>query len=323
MAPRSATAMTAMALGMPLAMSVVPSTGSTATSHSGPLPSPTCSPLKSIGAWSFSPSPMTTTPFMLTVPMRARIASTAAPSPPFLSPRPTHRPAAIAPASVTRTSSRARLRSGAGRSERKLPPLWVAEPSGRGRDTRTSCGRRKDPFLPTLRKLRVGPEKGPWAAGWGDESCHPRGVSSAGPTSQPPAQTPSPAIERANRLSAANMLRSLGPLVLICLALVGWMSFKQSDVDPVREVDPSSTVQLAAARAGYPDRKSTRLNSSHANISYAVFCLKKTRKKEPCIHIIVVLNVKVTLEFSSRIENKSQTLCCDPLQDATDIRSLT
>src|SRR3712207_8063729 len=25
-----------------------------------------------------------------------------------------------------------------------------------------------------------------------------------------------------------------------------------------------------------PDRKSTRLNSSHANISYAVFCLKKT-----------------------------------------------
>src|SRR3712207_8605651 len=27
--------------------------------------------------------------------------------------------------------------------------------------------------------------------------------------------------------------------------------------------------------AGYADRKSTRLNSSHANISYAVFCLKK------------------------------------------------
>src|SRR3712207_7582167 len=26
------------------------------------------------------------------------------------------------------------------------------------------------------------------------------------------------------------------------------------------------------------DRKSTRLNSSHANISYAVFCLKKKRK---------------------------------------------
>src|SRR3712207_6859348 len=29
------------------------------------------------------------------------------------------------------------------------------------------------------------------------------------------------------------------------------------------------------------DRKSTRLNSSHANISYAVFCLKK-KKRCPC-----------------------------------------
>src|SRR5438445_7982073 len=28
------------------------------------------------------------------------------------------------------------------------------------------------------------------------------------------------------------------------------------------------------------DRKSTRLNSSHANISYAVFCLKKKNKKQ-------------------------------------------
>src|SRR3712207_7421266 len=29
----------------------------------------------------------------------------------------------------------------------------------------------------------------------------------------------------------------------------------------------------------YGDRKSTRLNSSHANISYAVFCLKKKRRR--------------------------------------------
>src|SRR3712207_8601054 len=28
-----------------------------------------------------------------------------------------------------------------------------------------------------------------------------------------------------------------------------------------------------------PDRKSTRMNSSHANISYAVFCLKKKKLK--------------------------------------------
>src|SRR3712207_8250274 len=30
-------------------------------------------------------------------------------------------------------------------------------------------------------------------------------------------------------------------------------------------------------RTGLEDRKSTRLNSSHANISYAVFCLKKKK----------------------------------------------
>src|SRR3712207_9067530 len=35
-----------------------------------------------------------------------------------------------------------------------------------------------------------------------------------------------------------------------------------------------------AARIGHDeDRKSTRLNSSHANISYAVFCLKKKKKQ--------------------------------------------
>src|SRR3989442_7646005 len=30
--------------------------------------------------------------------------------------------------------------------------------------------------------------------------------------------------------------------------------------------------------AGYTDRKSTRLNSSHVRISYAVFCLKKKKR---------------------------------------------
>src|SRR5690348_17687954 len=34
-----------------------------------------------------------------------------------------------------------------------------------------------------------------------------------------------------------------------------------------------------AARTRRPDRKSTRLNSSHPSISYAVFCLKKKNNK--------------------------------------------
>src|SRR3712207_8667128 len=37
-------------------------------------------------------------------------------------------------------------------------------------------------------------------------------------------------------------------------------------------------VAVALVGAGELDRKSTRLNSSHANISYAVFCLKKKNK---------------------------------------------
>src|SRR5690242_21039374 len=32
------------------------------------------------------------------------------------------------------------------------------------------------------------------------------------------------------------------------------------------------------------DRKSTRLNSSHMSISYAVFCLKKKKKHTKCAH---------------------------------------
>src|SRR3712207_6900836 len=37
--------------------------------------------------------------------------------------------------------------------------------------------------------------------------------------------------------------------------------------------------RLLADAGGGLDRKSTRLNSSHANISYAVFCLKKKKTK--------------------------------------------
>src|SRR6266702_6688346 len=33
-------------------------------------------------------------------------------------------------------------------------------------------------------------------------------------------------------------------------------------------------------QADFPDRKSTRLNSSHVAISYAVFCLKKKKQKK-------------------------------------------
>src|SRR3989442_16002593 len=39
-------------------------------------------------------------------------------------------------------------------------------------------------------------------------------------------------------------------------------------------------VELARPLAEEPDRKSTRLNSSHVRISYAVFCLKKKKNRK-------------------------------------------
>src|SRR3712207_7282595 len=41
----------------------------------------------------------------------------------------------------------------------------------------------------------------------------------------------------------------------------------------------------------YEDRKSTRLNSSHANISYAVFCLKKKKNRSHASHPLYILHL--------------------------------
>src|SRR3712207_8185637 len=41
---------------------------------------------------------------------------------------------------------------------------------------------------------------------------------------------------------------------------------------------PAAYTDAADKHRVHQDRKSTRLNSSHANISYAVFCLKKKKK---------------------------------------------
>ena len=94
-------------------------------------------------------------------------------------------------------------------------------------------------------------------------------MTGAGPSSEdaptpavqaPPAPT---AIERANRMNAANMLRSLLPLVVICLLLVGWQAFRSSGDVGVRTVDPSTTVQLAAARADYQVLAPTGLDEEY------------------------------------------------------------
>src|SRR3712207_7441564 len=62
---------------------------------------------------------------------------------------------------------------------------------------------------------------------------------------------------------------------------VVWRSFQLDPSIPEEQTHP--TLPALAAKYGRSehemrtDRKSTRLNSSHANISYAVFCLKKKK----------------------------------------------
>src|SRR3712207_8843365 len=52
------------------------------------------------------------------------------------------------------------------------------------------------------------------------------------------------------------------------------------DAGPVLALQPRDQVEDLRLH-GDVDRKSTRLNSSHANISYAVFCLKKKTYQPP------------------------------------------
>src|SRR5258708_21224392 len=51
-------------------------------------------------------------------------------------------------------------------------------------------------------------------------------------------------------------------------------------------------VELLMPLAGQGDRKSTRLNSSHQIISYAVFCLKKKKRRETTVYNELRINTK-------------------------------
>src|SRR5258707_3054692 len=54
---------------------------------------------------------------------------------------------------------------------------------------------------------------------------------------------------------------------------------------PVAVTKQKDVTEASSAFVEALDRKSTRLNSSHANISYAVFCLKKKITIHTAIHL--------------------------------------
>src|SRR3712207_7255339 len=55
------------------------------------------------------------------------------------------------------------------------------------------------------------------------------------------------------------------------------------------------------------DRKSTRLNSSHANISYAVFCLKKKKKKKYLKNFEMIKILQQTINITTDITTSQTT----------------
>src|SRR3712207_8239218 len=87
---------------------------------------------------------------------------------------------------------------------------------------------------------------------------------------RPPRSTLFPYTTLFRSRSNALLLRTLGaevtlvaPPTLLPVGVEGW------------DVETSYDLDAVLPKA---DRKSTRLNSSHANISYAVFCLKKKQQ---------------------------------------------
>src|SRR3712207_7787086 len=83
------------------------------------------------------------------------------------------------------------------------------------------------------------------------------------------------------------LFRSYNTTVDVLLAPVGLLAaIAVASAPPLAAALVLPPVALLALFAGErrADRKSTRLNSSHANISYAVFCLKKKKTYQRTSH---------------------------------------
>src|SRR2546429_2508223 len=78
---------------------------------------------------------------------------------------------------------------------------------------------------------------------------------------------------------------TLFPYTTLFRSLLGWPR------PPIRLPKPE------VLRGAMKDRKSTRLNSSHGYISYAVFCLKKKKTSNKSVHAEEDNDVRYTREI--------------------------
>src|SRR2546430_6874825 len=74
---------------------------------------------------------------------------------------------------------------------------------------------------------------------------------------------------------------------------------------------------VQAASAAFRDRKSTRLNSSHSQISYAVFCLKKKKKNtyDNCVGFDFIKPITLAANRSAITRLSSKRRCMVLVQD--------
>src|SRR5207248_10573903 len=103
---------------------------------------------------------------------------------------------------------------------------------------------------------------------------HPSHLPPSPPTPPPPHLHPSPTRRSSDLTAASNATRrpQLGAASAYVVATVA--------MPANAETRPAANAVLPSSRnASARDRKSTRLNSSHRTISYAVFCLKKKKEK--------------------------------------------
>src|SRR3712207_7174869 len=82
------------------------------------------------------------------------------------------------------------------------------------------------------------------------------------------------------------LFRSPDFLAALDQAGIVWsMATNNSTATPGQYVEKLAGMGIDAPEERIVDRKSTRLNSSHANISYAVFCLKKNELQSRQYHV--------------------------------------
>src|SRR3712207_7544399 len=98
---------------------------------------------------------------------------------------------------------------------------------------------------------------------------------------RPPRSTPFP------YTTLSRSVRAVPPQVGLHQALGNQCSVRGRDADGLQHPPAEVPQRFRGPPLLAQDRKSTRLNSSHANISYAVFCLKKKTNHATVVELTV------------------------------------